>query len=62
MENFLDQYRHIVYLLKQLERKFKLFKHKILNFWGGKFFTVWSRIRIPNPDPMTLLNPDPMRI
>jgi hypothetical protein len=39
---------------------------KFLNFsnFGGSFFTSWIRIRIPNtdPDPLTRLSPDPIRI
>ncbi len=35
-------------------------KKKILLLWS--FSPSWIRIRIPNPDPLTRLNPDPIRI
>ncbi len=34
-----------------------------MNFYFcGSFLPSWIRIRIPNPDPLTRLNPDPIRI
>ncbi len=40
------------------------FKHELLKFFYfcGSFLPSWIRIRIPNPDPLTRLNPDPIRI
>jgi hypothetical protein len=31
-------------------------------YFFGSFLPSWTLIRIPNPDPLTLLNPDPIRI
>ncbi len=35
---------------------------KIFFYFCGSFLPFWIRIRIPNPDPLTRLNPDPVRI
>ncbi len=40
-------------------------KHELLQiffYFCRPFLTSWIRIRIPNPDPLTRLNPDPIRI
>jgi hypothetical protein len=40
-------------------------KHKLLKiifYFCRSFLPSWIRIRIPNPDPLTRLNPDPIRM
>ncbi len=31
-------------------------------YFSGSFLASWIRIRIPNPDPLTRLNPDPIGV
>jgi hypothetical protein len=40
-------------------------KHELLQiffYFCGSFLPSWIRIRIPGPDPLARLNPDPFRI
>jgi hypothetical protein len=40
-------------------------KHELLQiffYFCGSFLPSWIRIRIPDPDPLTRLHPDPIRI
>jgi hypothetical protein len=40
-------------------------KHELLTiffYFCGSFLPSWIRIRIPDPDPLTRLNPDPFQI
>ncbi len=55
--------RHI-YLLKPLQRAFRLSSIKFLHciLFGEQFWPARIRIWISNPDPMTQLNLDPIRI
>jgi hypothetical protein len=39
-------------------RTFRLFKHIISSCGAQQFWPAWIRLRISNPDPQTLLNPD----
>ncbi len=51
--------------LSSQERPFNTSKHEIFKFFFyfcGSFLPSWIRIRFPNPDPLTRLNPDPIWI
>ncbi len=64
-EFFFFKNRHSVYVLKLPQRTFKLIIKRnflIFSFLGGQFRPAWIRIRIPNPDPLTRLIPDPVWI
>ncbi len=51
-------YRRSLQLSKEVIQDFKTWTLKKFFFFCGSFLPSWIRIRIPNPDPLTRLNPD----
>jgi len=47
---------------KENIQRFKTWNSLIFFYFCGSFLPSWIRIQIPNPDPLTWLNPDPIRI
>ncbi len=53
--------KHQIYLLKSLQRTFRLFKNEILyifSFIVGQFLPAWIRIPKLDPDSLAQLNAD----
>jgi hypothetical protein len=59
-ESFKIQKRHghSGFRWRSLQANRELFEMKFLPFWGEQFWPAW----IWNPDPLTHLNPDPIKI
>ncbi len=53
-------YRRSLQLSKEAIQHFKTWTFKKLFYFCGSYLPSW--IQIPNPDPLTRLNPDPIRI
>ncbi len=55
-------YRRSLQLSKEAIQHFKTWTFQKKFYFCGSFLPSWIRIRIPNQDPLTRLNPDPIRI
>ncbi len=54
-----SSYRRSLQISKEAIQHFKTWAFKNFFYFRGSFLPSWIRIRIPNPDPLTRLNPDP---
>ncbi len=57
-----SSYRRSLQLSKEAIQHFKTWTSKFFFYFCGSFLPSWIRILIPDPDPLTRLNPDPIRI
>ncbi len=57
-------YKRSLHLSKENIQHFITWNFLIFFYFSGLFLSSWIRIRIPNtdPDPLTRLNPDPIRV